>query len=212
MIFTLAPFAFFRACRRPPGRSTTDSCKGEIVEYPTSEWWAKVRNARGEIGWTMQTGEFEGADQARRRFRFQRGSSVRVPAFYFDIILPSSQFRRHREREPATGRRNLMRAIIMFVAIAHTLSIALSLVVGSTGDYTSSRPSDAGFCRCSFQPWQLPIVPIYVEASVEDRLHFAFFVARPSCCVLPDLHRVPRRARSRRRLRSRGTPSAGRTG
>jgi hypothetical protein len=38
-----------------------NSCTGDIIEYPVSSWWAKVRNSRGQIGWTNQTADFEGA-------------------------------------------------------------------------------------------------------------------------------------------------------
>lgn len=60
MIFTLDR-SRFSGLTADPRCKADDSCKGEIVEYPTSQWWAKVRNARGEIGWTKQTGDFEGA-------------------------------------------------------------------------------------------------------------------------------------------------------
>lgn len=45
----------------PPCRQKT-TCTGEILEYPVSAWWAKVRNARGQIGWTNQTTDFDGTD------------------------------------------------------------------------------------------------------------------------------------------------------
>ena len=36
---------------------------GRIVERPKFVWWIKVRNARGQVGWTDQFAQFEGIDQ-----------------------------------------------------------------------------------------------------------------------------------------------------
>ena len=43
-----------------------DSCTGDIIEHPVSAWWARVRNARGQIGWTSQTADFDGATSRRQ--------------------------------------------------------------------------------------------------------------------------------------------------
>ncbi len=59
MIFTLDRSRFSGLFPDAPCKQD-DSCTGEIIEYPVSVWWAKVHNARGQIGWTNQTGEFDG--------------------------------------------------------------------------------------------------------------------------------------------------------
>jgi hypothetical protein len=59
MLFTLDRSGFSNAV--PDARcKQTDTCTGEIIEYPLSVWWAKIRNAQGQIGWTNQTADFDG--------------------------------------------------------------------------------------------------------------------------------------------------------
>jgi hypothetical protein len=60
MIFTLDRSRFSGLFPDVPCQQD-DSCTGDIIEHPVSVWWAKVRNARGQIGWTSQTADFEGA-------------------------------------------------------------------------------------------------------------------------------------------------------
>ena len=60
MMFTLDRSRFSGLFPNAPCKED-DSCMGDIIEYPVSVWWAKVHNARGQIGWTSQTADFEGA-------------------------------------------------------------------------------------------------------------------------------------------------------
>ena len=53
------PGAVYSACVR------TQTCKGEVLEYPKKVWWVQIRNATGQIGWTDHTTnqDFEGQDR-----------------------------------------------------------------------------------------------------------------------------------------------------
>jgi hypothetical protein len=37
-------------------------CKGKIVEQTQSVWWAQLRDARGQVGWTDEAAKFGGKD------------------------------------------------------------------------------------------------------------------------------------------------------
>lgn len=65
VIFTLDRSRFSGLFPNAPCQQD-DSCTGDIIEHPVSVWWAKVRNARGQIGWTSQTGDFDGAASRTR--------------------------------------------------------------------------------------------------------------------------------------------------
>jgi hypothetical protein len=60
IVFTLDRSRFSGTDPEPPCKQTS-TCSGEILEYPVSVWWARVRSSRGQIGWTNQTADFEGA-------------------------------------------------------------------------------------------------------------------------------------------------------
>jgi len=34
-----------------------------MIEYPGTVWWVKIRNARGEIGWSNQPENFDNKDR-----------------------------------------------------------------------------------------------------------------------------------------------------
>jgi hypothetical protein len=44
---------FNAACEDDPGR-----CAGRIVVQPRREWWAQLRNAAGQVGWTNEAETF----------------------------------------------------------------------------------------------------------------------------------------------------------
>jgi hypothetical protein len=44
-------------CETDPTR-----CIGTIVEQPTSVWWVRIRNGRGEVGWTDEPQKFDRKD------------------------------------------------------------------------------------------------------------------------------------------------------
>jgi hypothetical protein len=50
------PGAGYSGCVR------TQTCDGEVLEYPRRTWWVQIRNAGGQIGWTNQTDAFDGMD------------------------------------------------------------------------------------------------------------------------------------------------------
>jgi hypothetical protein len=50
------PGAGYSGCVR------TQTCDGEVLEYPRRTWWVRIRNAAGQIGWTSQTQAFDGYD------------------------------------------------------------------------------------------------------------------------------------------------------
>ena len=50
------PGAGYSGCVR------TQTCDGEVLEYPRRTWWVQIRNAAGQIGWTSQTQAFDGYD------------------------------------------------------------------------------------------------------------------------------------------------------
>jgi hypothetical protein len=37
-------------------------CGLTMLEPPSTEWWARVRNAKGQFGWALVSGNFEGTD------------------------------------------------------------------------------------------------------------------------------------------------------
>jgi hypothetical protein len=34
----------------------------ELLETPTTEWWVRMKNSAGKVGWTTRAGDFDGAD------------------------------------------------------------------------------------------------------------------------------------------------------
>ena len=34
----------------------------ELLETPTTEWWVRMKNSAGQVGWTQHADDFEGAD------------------------------------------------------------------------------------------------------------------------------------------------------
>jgi hypothetical protein len=44
------------------GCARTQTCDGEVLEYPRRTWWVQIRNAAGQIGWTDQSQVFDGYD------------------------------------------------------------------------------------------------------------------------------------------------------
>jgi hypothetical protein len=44
----------------------TQTCDGEGLEYPKLTWWAQIRNAAAQIGWTRDTANFDGKDALDR--------------------------------------------------------------------------------------------------------------------------------------------------
>jgi hypothetical protein len=54
------PGAGYSGCVR------TQTCDGEVLEYPRRTWWVQIRNAAGQIGWTDRTDAFDGMDALAR--------------------------------------------------------------------------------------------------------------------------------------------------
>ena len=54
------PGAGYSGCVR------TQTCDGEVLEYPRRTWWVQIRNAAGQIGWTKQTEGFDGINALDR--------------------------------------------------------------------------------------------------------------------------------------------------
>ena len=60
MLFTLDRSRFSGPTPDTPCKRD-NTCTGEVIQHPISAWWVKLRNARGQIGWTRQTGDFDGS-------------------------------------------------------------------------------------------------------------------------------------------------------
>jgi hypothetical protein len=54
------PGAAYSGCVR------TQTCDGEVLDYPKRTWWVQIRNAVGQIGWTSQTDDFDGMNALAR--------------------------------------------------------------------------------------------------------------------------------------------------
>jgi hypothetical protein len=54
------PGAGYSGCVR------TQTCDGEVLEYPRRAWWVQIRNAAGQIGWTDRTDAFDGMNALAR--------------------------------------------------------------------------------------------------------------------------------------------------
>lgn len=48
-----------RACAQAP---PADSCPGHVTAKGRSTWWIKLRNSRGQVGWTAEADAFGGND------------------------------------------------------------------------------------------------------------------------------------------------------
>jgi len=54
------PGAGYSGCVR------TQTCDGEVLEYPRFTWWVRIRNGIGQIGWTNQANDFDGPNALSR--------------------------------------------------------------------------------------------------------------------------------------------------